>query len=80
MKISAEISLYPLDTNYDEKVMNFINEIHNHKNIKIESNHMSTLISGEYDDVMKCINDTLKGSFKELKSSIVMKISNGCIV
>ena len=80
MKISAEISLYPLDAEYNNKVMNFINNLYSFQNLEIESNHMSTLISGEYDDVMLCLNSSIKESFDELVSSIVIKISNGCLV
>jgi len=80
MQISVEISQYPLDAQYNQKVMNFINSLYSFDNIEIESNHMSTLIWGEYDDVMKCVNNSIKSSFEELKSSIVIKISNGCKV
>ena len=80
MKISVEISMYPLDANYNEKVMKFINSLYSFKNIEIESNHMSTLLWGEYDDVMNCLNSSMKDSFEELQSSIVIKISNGCKV
>jgi|LGVD01.1.fsa_nt_gb uncharacterized protein YqgV (UPF0045/DUF77 family) len=80
MKISVEISQYPLDAEYNKKVMNFINMLYSFDNIEIESNHMSTLIYGEYDDVMNCLSNSIKSSFEELKSSIVIKISNGCKV
>ena len=80
MKISVEISMYPLDADYNQKVMNFINNIYSFDNIEIESNHMSTLIWGEYDDVMNCLNSSMKQSFTELQSSMVIKISNGCKV
>jgi uncharacterized protein YqgV (UPF0045/DUF77 family) len=80
MKISVEISMYPLDADYNKKVMNFIDNIYSFENIEIESNHMSTLLWGEYDDVMNCINTSIKESFEELQSSMVIKISNGCKV
>lgn len=80
MKISVEISLYPLDADYNEKVMNFVNSLYSFDNVEIESNHMSTLLWGEYDDVMNCLNTSMKQSFEELQSSMVIKISNGCKV
>jgi len=80
MNISVEISMYPLDANYGDKVMNFIKNLYSFDNVEIESNHMSTLISGEYDDVMNCLNSSMKQSFEELQSSMVIKISNGCKV
>jgi uncharacterized protein YqgV (UPF0045/DUF77 family) len=80
MKISVEISMYPLDADYNEKVMNFINNLYSFNNVEIESNHMSTLLWGEYDDVMECLNSSMKDSFEELQSSMVLKISNGCKV
>lgn len=80
MKISVEISMYPLDADYNEKVLNFINTLYSFKGVDVESNHMSTLLWGEYDDVMNCLNSSIKGSFEELQSSIVIKISNGCKV
>lgn len=72
--------MYPLDADYNEKVMSFLNSLYSFDNIEIESNHMSTLIWGEYDDVMNCINISIKQSFEELQSSLVIKISNGCKV
>jgi len=80
MNISVEISIYPLDAEYGEKVMNFINKLYSFEGLEIESNYMSTLISGEYDVVMNCLNESMKESFEELQSSMVLKISNGCKV
>jgi len=80
MQISVEISLYPLDAEYGEKVMSFINDLHSFKGVEIETNHMSTLLSGEYNNVMNCLNFSIKNSFEELQSSMVLKISNGCKV
>lgn len=72
--------MYPLDADYNEKVMNFVNSLYSFDKIEIESNHMSTLIYGDYEDVMNCLNTSMKLSFEELQSSIVIKISNGCKV
>jgi uncharacterized protein YqgV (UPF0045/DUF77 family) len=80
MKISAEISLYPLQKTYDQQILKFIEKITANKDITTETSAMSTLLTGDYDEIMTLISDELKGVFKYRKAVCILKISNGCIV
>ena len=75
MKISVEISMYPLDAEYGTPILKFINRLRQNENLKIVSTQMSTQIFGEYDEVMETINREMKKTFEENEAVVmVMKI------
>ncbi|MBL6658031.1 MAG: hypothetical protein ISR00_01920 [Flavobacteriales bacterium] len=63
MKSSVEISMYPLDRNYETSIIQFIKKLRTYPFIIIETNGMSTQIFGEYDNVMHAVNTEMKSSF-----------------
>ena len=63
MDCSVEISMYPLDKNYIEPITTFIENLRKHPFIKVETNGMSTQIFGNYDNVMKAVNNEMKSAF-----------------
>ena len=77
MKISVEISMYPLDKNYESPIIDFIERLNRHATLQIKTNTMSTQIFGEYDTVMSALSQEIKESFgAERKVSMVIKILN----
>lgn len=77
MKLSVEISMYPLDENFGKHILNFINRIKSHPNISSKTNSMSTQIFGEYDDVMVLLQKEMKPVFADkIKTVMVMKFIN----
>lgn len=78
MQITVEISFYPLTDLYKKPVTEFINEIAENKEIIIEPGTMSTLIIGEYDDVMKLIEQKLKNFMEKYPAVFSLKLSNSC--
>ena len=75
MRITVEISLYPLQSNYGEPILDFIQRLQSTEAIQVRTNHMSTQVTGDYRMVMEAITDTLEGTLaQEYKSAIVMKI------
>jgi len=77
MKMSVEISMYPLDENFGEHILNFIKRIKSHPNISSKTNSMSTQIFGEYDVVMSILQKELKPVFADkIKTVMVMKFIN----
>jgi uncharacterized protein YqgV (UPF0045/DUF77 family) len=58
--------------------MNFLDEIVKNSKFHIETNAMSTLISGEYDEVMNAITIKLKKFMMDHTTVTILKISNGC--
>lgn len=76
MKITAEISMYPLKENYVDPILSFINELKKSPDLKINTNTLSTQISGEYETVMDCLIKELKPVFERYIASFVIKIVN----
>ena len=63
MECSVEISMYPIDNNYIEPIITFIKNLRKHPFISVETNGMSTQVFGDYDNVMKAINNEMKATF-----------------
>lgn len=63
MKLTVEISLYPLQSEYKPIIRDFIEQLHQQGALKIVTNAMSTQISGEYDTVMATLQKTMKHSY-----------------
>ena len=77
MIISVEISYYPLHgDDFIEPIKSFIDRLNMHPNIEAQTNGMSTQVFGEYDDVMKILQDEMRVSFENPYSVFVMKVVN----
>ena len=77
MKVSLEISMYPLVEDYKPVINDFLRRLNSH-GLKSVTNGMSTQVFGEYDEVMSVINQSLKPSFEgKEKVSVSIKILNG---
>ena len=77
MKISVEISMYPLDANYIPPILAFIERLNAHENITVKTNSMSTQVFGSFDAVMHAIQESTRATFAEdRKVSMVMKVIN----
>lgn len=76
MKISIEISYYPLDTPYIPPIKNFIARLNQHPTIQVQTNGMSTQVFGEFDETFDIIKTEIKKSFELPHSVFVLKIIN----
>lgn len=76
MKISIDISYYPLKEEFKIPIKGFIKRLENYTEITIKRNTISTQVFGEYDDVMKVITKEIKKSFELPHSIFVLKIIN----
>lgn len=52
MKLTAEISCYPLQDNYLDPILWFIDRLDSYDNIERKTNAMATQVCGDYADVM----------------------------
>ena len=77
--VSVEISYYPLADDFNAPIREFLNKLSNDKLI-IESGKMSTIIIGEYIDVMNLMTSAMGDLMKEHRSVFNIKLSNSCIV
>lgn len=81
MKITIEISLYPLDENYIPPIDNFLQRIHQYPDIKISTNATSTHICGESEVVFELLKREITQSFENMNQGIfVSKILKGELI
>lgn len=77
MKISIEMSLYPLTGDYLPSIAEFIEDLNSQSAMEVRTNALSTQISGEYDLVMSTIQTCLRKAFESGPTfSFVSKILN----
>ena len=83
MKTTVEISLYKLqeedsNDNYKLIVKEFLKSIQN-KNLEIETNGLSSLIYGDYSDIIELLNNEVRDFLDRYRSVFVLKISKGTL-
>ncbi|HAG16670.1 MAG TPA: hypothetical protein DCG69_09145 [Bacteroidales bacterium] len=76
MITSIDISYYPLQEEYIPPILDFIERLRKHKNIRVQSNGMSTQVFGEFRLVMEILRDEIETSFVVPQSVFVLKIIN----
>ena len=78
MKVSVEISLYPLDQNYIPPIQDFIDRLQAYAELKVIGNTMSTQVYGDYDKVFEILNTEMQRTHQHTpKAAFVMKVHNG---
>ncbi|WP_299682521.1 thiamine-binding protein [uncultured Tenacibaculum sp.] len=74
MKISVELTLTPLQDNFEEPIINFIKKLRA-SGITVLENPLSTQVYGEYDTVMKLLTKEIKETFELIDNGLLqMKI------
>jgi len=64
MKITVDISLYPLDSNYLPPIKDFIRRLRTIDGLELVTNQLSTQVRGEFDTVTTALNECMKESMK----------------
>lgn len=59
MKISVELTLSPLQDDYEPAIINFIKNLRR-SGLRVVENPLSTQIFGEYDRVMEVLQEEMK--------------------
>ncbi|MCA1763216.1 MAG: YkoF family thiamine/hydroxymethylpyrimidine-binding protein [Cryomorphaceae bacterium] len=78
MKLTVEISMYPLRADYEEQVLSFIREIRSHNLDTVKVNAMSTQVVGDHNEVMEAVNKSVAKVYSgHVKASFVIKILPG---
>ncbi|CAI8295378.1 MAG: Uncharacterised protein [Flavobacterium sp. SCGC AAA160-P02] len=72
MKISAELTLTPLQNNFEEPIIRFIKKLRASQFVVLE-NPLSTQIFGEYDLLMPYLIEEIKASFED-QENVVMNL------
>ena len=70
MRISVDISLYPLTRDYVEPILAFIDKLELNPALIVKRNSLSTQIFGEYRDVMDAMDAEIEAVFAQLPESV----------
>ena len=78
MRIAVDLSLYPLDADYVPPIKDFIARLNRHPDLRVETNAMSTQVSGEHDRVFAILGEETKRTFASNSRAVfVMKVLGG---
>ena len=73
MKMTAELSVYPLREDFKTAVLGFIDELlKGQEEVVAVTNSMSTQISGEDDAVFSAIQQALRASFAQYGRQVLV--------
>lgn len=72
MKLTAELSVYPLREDYKVAVLGFIDELLKDQQVVAATNSMSTQVSGEDEAVFKAIQAALKASYERFGRQVLV--------
>jgi len=64
MKITVDISLYPLDSNYLPPIKNFIRKLRRCDGLELVTNQLSTQVRGEFEQVTAALNQCMHESMQ----------------
>ena len=70
MKISVDISMYPLQSEFEKPISAFIEALAHERTINIVRTELSTQIYGEYDTIMNLLHKEIKEVFERIPQSV----------
>ena len=70
MKISVELTLMPLQQDFETPIIDFIKRLRNSK-FKVLENPMSTQIYGDYLELMPFLTKEIKTSFEQQENAVL---------
>jgi uncharacterized protein YqgV (UPF0045/DUF77 family) len=78
MRIAVDISLYPLDADYVPPIRDFIERLNRRPGLRVETNAMSTQVSGEHDLVFAALAEETRVTFEgDARAVFVLKVLGG---
>lgn len=72
MKLTAELSLYPLQEDYIPIIRNFIDQLNAQQQVIVVGNAMSTQLCGDFDAVTALVNATLRHSIERFGKQVLV--------
>lgn len=70
MEISVDISMYPLQKEYEAPISAFIEKLKQEPGVKVSCNELSTQLHGDYRTIMKLLEEEIYAVFHEIPDSI----------
>ena len=78
MKVTVEISMYPLADDYLSGIVAFIEALNSHPELEVHTNPTSTQVFGEYETVMSLLAREMQRAHQSRgQASFVMKVLAG---
>ncbi len=72
MKLTAEMSLYPIQEEYIAVIQGFIDVLRERSDLEIVTNAMSTQVCGDYDRVFAAISETLAATTRRFGKQVLV--------
>ncbi len=76
MKISVDISYYPLKDEFIPPILEFIDRMNRYESLRVQTNGMSTQVFGDYFEVMNALTHEIHQSFEVPHSVFILKVIN----
>jgi len=74
MEISVDISMYPLQHDFEAPILAFIQMLEKEEHVEVVRNELSTQVHGDYKVIMSLLEKEMFSVFTEIPDSIfVMK-------
>jgi uncharacterized protein YqgV (UPF0045/DUF77 family) len=70
MKISVDISMYPLQSAFEKPITAFIEALAKEQRVNIVRTELSTQIYGEYDVIMPLLEREIRAVFETIPQSV----------
>lgn len=70
MNISVELTLSPLQDNFEEIIIDFIKKVRK-SGLKVLENPLSTQVYGEYQEVMSMLNENIENTFELMEHGVL---------
>ena len=65
MKITVDISMYPLDSDYKPPIKKFIRRLRTYPDLEIVTNQLSTQLCGDFAVVTAALNNGMQETMKQ---------------
>jgi uncharacterized protein YqgV (UPF0045/DUF77 family) len=70
MMLTVEISMYPFQQDYIPPIKGFIERLNTFEGLRVNTMATATLVSGEFDLVMRVLGDMLRWSFETFGKAV----------
>lgn len=70
MNISVELTLTPIQDDYEPVIIDFIRKMRN-SGLTVKENPLSTQVYGDYDEVMSLLNKEIKNAFEAMERGLM---------
>lgn len=72
MKLTAELSLYPLQEDYIPIIQAFIEALRAQPDLEVVTNAMSTQVCGDHDRVFAAVSQALAASYAQFGKQVLV--------